>query len=184
MRLNANLRRNYFYGLLSGLCFALLLAFVQTASNEPGRLSLTDVLAVIARPLDNVEHGFYLAGADISHGYLKNVDFDRADLNGADLSFSDFELASFKRTNLTAANLSGADFRFADLSGAVMQDANLSGATFLFADLSEAVFVGANLAGVDFSDAVLENATLPNGELYTPDTNLVVRFGAKANPTP
>jgi uncharacterized protein YjbI with pentapeptide repeats len=88
-----------------------------------------------------------LAGVDLSHAYLVDVDLSEADLSGANLEWAYLRAADLSRADLTGADLSEADLNRVNLRGA-----NLTGATVTDGQLLQA--------------RGLEGATLPDGSLH------------------
>ena len=130
--------------------------------------------------------GTDLIGANLSHAYLYDADFQDANLIDANLSRAGLIAANFYRANLSGAcldhaylaqsDLSQADFTNACLHAADLQFAIMSQASFNSADLSKAVFTdgtGLTLEQVicakSIHSADFENC-LTTQELYQLDT--------------
>lgn len=96
-----------------------------------------------------------LAGADLSHCYLANIDLHGADLSVANLTFTHLSFA-----NLSGANLSGANLTITSLDAANLNGANLSGATLQVTDLTEADLSNANLSGATLTDVLMGGTNL------------------------
>jgi uncharacterized protein YjbI with pentapeptide repeats len=64
---------------------------------------------------DVAQEKFY--GEEVQY-WLKNCNFNGADLSGADATGIIFQGSTFKGTNLRGADLTGADFRWCDFAGA------------------------------------------------------------------
>jgi uncharacterized protein YjbI with pentapeptide repeats len=125
--------------------------------------------------------GVTALGARFTTAYLREADFESADLRGAD-----FTTARMWRCNLAETTVSGANFTAAELTGATiysldwrgvnltaanlddavlasskrgrlldMRGANLTGASLFRARLTSVDLRGANLTGADFTDAEL-----------------------------
>src|SRR6266487_2206171 len=130
-----------------------------------------------------------LGQAQMSHAYLRRVNFSYVDLGGADLSFADLSFANligailieahFRKANLIFADLIGADLRGAhliraDLSCANLYRAHLSGADLSCANLDEAnlsiaKFIKAKLSDASLGKASLERANLSRASLRRAD---------------
>ena len=120
-----------------------------------------------------------LGQAQMSHAYLRRVNFSYVDLGGADLSFADLSFANligailieahFRKANLIFADLIGADLRGAHLIEADLIGADLSGARLIRADLSCANLYRAHLSGADLSCANLNGAHLSKTDLSCAD---------------
>ncbi len=131
---------------------------VRSKSNETAKLAI-----------DRMRHNGWLTGKD---SLLKNIDLSGSNLSGADLSN-----ANLSKSNISRVNLKGADLRWANLSGVDLRWANLSDANLIEvilkgADLRWANLSRAYLSGADFTDTVLQETTLPDGKLWTPNTNI------------
>src|SRR5262249_55820950 len=82
---------------------------------------------------DALQGGTGLAGADLQHIVLPQIQLVRANLSRVKFMEADLRGANLNETNLfradlTGANLSGASIRSADLSGVNLHGANLTGA--------------------------------------------------------
>jgi uncharacterized protein YjbI with pentapeptide repeats len=130
--------------------------------------------------------GVTALGARFTTAYLRECDFESADLRGADFTAAKLWQSNLTDTTMGGANLSGAeltaamiysvDWRGANLSAATLDDArlasskrgklldlrgaNLAGASLCRARLIAVDLRGANLAGADFTDAELTDVNL------------------------
>ena len=113
------------------------LAVAALAGSAPAQASGALLQLMDGRRCPNCE----LAGADLVHAQLADVDLrgarlqranlsqaqlDGARLNGADLSFTSLLGASLRGADLRGARLEGTDLRQADLSGALLDGGALS----------------------------------------------------------
>lgn len=88
-----------------------------------------------------------MQGVNLANANLIKTDFYKGSLEGANL----FK-AKLHNANFAFANLEGADFICADLTGANLESANLEGALFYHPNQSPAI--------------------LPDGKLWTPETDM------------
>ena len=110
---------------------------------------------------------------NLSKKYLRDMDFQGADLSRADLRSTDLQDAilsgaylinvRLRGADLISANLGRADLSRADLSCADLRYAYLKDADLRGADLRDADLRSADLRGADLSGAYLIGATLPDG---------------------
>ncbi len=114
--------------------------------------------------LDGVNmSGRNLKNANLSKVHAHGANFSGANLKDAMLEEGDFEGANFSGANMKNVNAEHARFINCNLTGANLRDANLEGV-----DLT-----GAKIAGANMSQANLEGATLPNGEPYQREADLL-----------
>lgn len=106
--------------------------------------------------------GANLRGADMYACNLWGANVDRANLRNAVLQY-----ARLRQAQLTEADLTEAELDYADLRQADLTRANLTGADLTGANLEDATLDGTRLDG-----ARLDQVILPNGERYTPGTDL------------
>ncbi len=99
--------------------------------------------------VDELRDKEWLTGED---GLLKEVDLSNANLQGAKLIE-----ANLQGSILTGANLRGTDCSGIDLQGATLLKAKLEGSFLIWAKLENAIFT---------------EATLPDGERYTDNTDM------------
>lgn len=150
----------------------------------------------LRRALENVEVDVQgpdsMAGANMENAQLENVNFSGRNLKGAVMINANLKNANFSGSNLAGAvmenvDATGANFSGANLKDAVLINANLINANLTGANLKNAVLEGANLtgakiAGANFKDAVLQGATLPHGEEFHSEAELM-QYGAAARPS-
>lgn len=91
----------------------------------------------------------HLRKAKLNQVILEGEDLSNVDLSGADLSH-----AFLQDVNFENANLSGCKFR-----GAFLNNANLKGANFEKSDLRWCKLAGANTDGASFKDAIYDIGT-------------------------
>lgn len=133
-----------------------------------------------------------MAGANMENAQLENVNFSGRNLKGAHMINTNLKNANFSGANLADANLEGADATGANFSGANLKDtvlinvkftnANLTGANLKNANLEGADLTGARISGANFKGAVLQDATLPHGEEFHSEAELM-QYGAAARPS-
>lgn len=104
-----------------------------------------------------------LENADLRRANLDSVNLQYCTLSNANLSGASLQSANLRQANLSKADLDNADLRGANLSEANLSDANLSGSYLLGTVLHEYYFGEAQLS---------EETWLPNGESWTPDTDM------------
>ena len=121
----------------------------------------------------------HFEGADLERAHFEGAHLGAAHFEGAHLWVAHFEGANLFAVHFEGANLSSAHFQGASLIGAQFEGANLSSAHFQGADLYFADFAGADLGRAQFEGAKrIEAASfdqetrLPNGEHWTPDTDM------------
>lgn len=150
----------------------------------------------LRRALENVEVDVQgpdsMAGANMENAQLENVNFSGRNLKGAVMINASLKNANFSGANLAGAVMEGTDATGANFSGANLKDcvlinANLTNANLTGTNLKNAVLEGANLtgariAGANFKDAVLQGATLPHGEEFHHEAELM-QYGAAARPS-
>ncbi|MFC8429230.1 pentapeptide repeat-containing protein [Streptomyces sp. NPDC057253] len=105
----------------------------------------------------------HLAGADLSHGDIRGINFGDADMEMADFQDAVADRAAFGWVNLRAARLSGASLRGASLRaadiwrgefvGADLTDADLVSAMLDSAFMERAILTRARIGGADFENA-------------------------------
>jgi len=123
-----------------------------------------------------------LEGAVFTGKYLRNANFNRAnlrmaDFGGASLDNADFRGVSLAVANLVGASLVGADFGKADLRRTKCKFASLRNAKIIWADVTGGDFSGADLRNTtiegnfvaNLSGADLRGAKLSNGYLNEAD---------------
>ncbi|MEP7291145.1 MAG: pentapeptide repeat-containing protein [Chloroflexota bacterium] len=133
-----------------------------------------------------------MAGANLENAQLENANFSGRNLKGAHMANANLQNANFSGANLADANLENADagdtnFSGANLKNAVLinvnfANANLTGANFKNAVLEGADLTGAKIGGANFKDAAMQGATLPRGEMFS-DEGELMRYGAAARPS-
>jgi hypothetical protein len=150
----------------------------------------------LRRALENVDVDVQgpdsMAGANMENAQLENVNFSGRNLKGAVMINANLKNANFSGANLhgavmegtdaTGANFSGANLKDAVLINANLTNANLTGANLKNAVLEGANMTGAKIAGANFKDAVLQGATLPHGEEFHHEAELM-QYGAAARPS-
>ena len=150
----------------------------------------------IRRALENVEvdvhgpetmsganmEGADLAGANYSGRNLKGAHMVGANLNGGNFSGANMADANLEGANASNGNFSGANLKNALLTGVDFTNANLTGANFKNANLEGANLIGAKITGANFKDALLQGATLPRGEEFE-DEGELLSYGAAARPS-
>jgi hypothetical protein len=121
-------------------------------------------------------------------GSLRGRDLGGVQLQGADLADANLQKAQLWKANLQGANLALANLQEARLHRANLQEARLADANLQEAALWSAKLQGANLAGASLREAQLwgaeldENATLPDGTKWTPDTDVVESMARFTDP--
>lgn len=130
-------------------------ANLTEANLERARLILADLVAAILIDAD-------LEGAKLNPANLQSADLTNATLEGAWLIGATLENATLEETNLQRAFLSNANLRGADLDGANMARAFLRDADLQGASLTDVTWI---------TDGGLA-ATLPDGNAWTPETDL------------
>ena len=115
--------------------------------------------------------GVDFSETDLTHAYLYETKFLKANLSGANLSHSHLYKANFVDAELQDAVLSEAelvkaDFIQADLNGAILKNAHLNWADFSFANLMDVDMSGANLNWANLSEARLNSANLTGCSIY------------------
>lgn len=130
-----------------------------------------------------------MRGADMEGANLEGANFSGRNLRDANLKGANLKGGNFSGANLADANLEQADAEDANFSGANLKDANLEGANFVNTNLTGANLKNANLEGADlrdakisganFKDASLKGATLPRGEEFHNEGDLI-QYGASA----
>jgi len=114
-----------------------------------------------------------LFGANLKWANLWNADMSDARLLNADLQGAEMLDVNLADANLFDARLDGANLEGANLQGANLAAANLKGASLNRANLSGANMRYANLARVNLEFATLTNAKLPDGTVWTEDTDMM-----------
>ncbi len=113
------------------------------------------------------------AGDDKSSVSTAGVkDFTGQNLADAQLAHADLSGALLREVDLSRANLANADLSKADLTGAILRAANMSEARLQGADMTRADMEGATLSRARLIGAKLEGAILPDGNKWTPGTNM------------
>jgi uncharacterized protein YjbI with pentapeptide repeats len=87
-------------------------------------------------------------GADLSHAYLVEADFEDVQCQGANFRFAQCQGANFR-----GAQCQRADFALAHCQGANFQNVQCQGASFQDVQCQEAFFAFAHCQGADFSNA-------------------------------
>ena len=115
-------------------------------------------------------------------GTLKDAQLIGANLEGVDLISANMQGANLFEINLQDADLAeihleGADLRFAELQEsfmlfAILEGADLKGTNLQGADLGQTNLLGASLQSALFQDTNLSGATLPDGTIWTPETDM------------
>lgn len=150
----------------------------------------------LRRALENVEVDVHtpdtMAGANMESAQLEGANFSGRNLKGALMINANLHNANFSGSNLADANLENANASGANFSGANLKDAiligtdftnaNLTGANLKNAVLEGANLTGAKIAGANFKDAMLQGATLPRGEEFHSEAELM-NYGAAARPS-
>ncbi len=150
----------------------------------------------LRRALENVEvdvqgpdtmsganlEGAQLEGANFSGRNLKNAVMMRANLQSANFSGANLSGANLENASAANANFSGANLKEAILINVDFTNANLTGANLKNAVLEGAILTGAKIAGANFKDAILQGATLPRGEEFQNEVELM-NYGAAARPS-
>lgn len=113
---------------------------------------------------------------DLQGTYLQGTYLYKANLQKANLSYADLRETKWLGTaNLEGAQLCMADLQGVDLLGTNLQKANLLGANLRGADISPQERVAYPVESPDdvlvLPATALQEATLPNGERYTKETN-------------
>jgi hypothetical protein len=98
-----------------------------------------------------------LRGANIIYAELPEVEFYEADLRDADLYYSNFW---------------GADFRYANLQDTDLHNAHLRDAIFRETNLQGANLYETNLRGATLENVNLQDVTLPDGTIWTDDSDM------------
>jgi uncharacterized protein YjbI with pentapeptide repeats len=111
--------------------------------------------------------GADLRGADLFSEFLREVNFEAANLEDANLGYAILEMAFLVGAILNRTNLLHAKLSNANLQAAVLQSANLELADLQRADLQGAVLTGAILKNADLSGAILRNAYVSDAQLAT-----------------
>ncbi|MFN8447432.1 MAG: pentapeptide repeat-containing protein [Anaerolineae bacterium] len=149
--------------------------------------------ATIERAVRNVDIDVQgpdsLRGAVMEGAKLEGANFSGRNLKDAILKGANLRGANFSGANLVNVDMEGADCEDANFSGANLKDtnlphvnfgnANLTGANFKNAHLEGANLAGAKIAGANFKDANLKGATMPRGEEFHNEGDLV-QYGASA----
>jgi uncharacterized protein YjbI with pentapeptide repeats len=112
-------------------------------------------------------HHIYLKDADFQRANLNDVGFVNATLEGVDFSNSDLYHANLCGANMQGAILVGAKLIYAQLNAANLENANLSSADLNRALMNDAVLRNANFSNTDLRHAELRNADLQNTDLRT-----------------
>lgn len=174
----------------------------HAANNYINRLKSVSNLEAKQQIVDNMLAFDLLAKADLSGTELSSIQLSKANLSHSDLTASKqvgirLSQANFRKSNLSYANLNyatmdgsnfskanlygavidksdlrGCDFTEADLRGASLQDSDLSGANMSGACLRYSNLQYANLYGADFKDADLSHCVMPDGSMWSSDTNM------------
>lgn len=150
----------------------------------------------LRRALENVEVEVQgpdtMAGANMEGAQLEGANFSGRNLKGAVMMNANLANANFSGSNLAGTNMENANASGANFSGANLKDtilinvdftnANLTGANLKNAVLEGANLTGAKIAGANFKDAILQGATLPRGEEFHSEAELM-NYGAAARPS-
>ena len=99
-------------------------------------------------------------------------DFTGRNLAREQLENADLSGAIMREVDLSHANLANADLSRADLSGATLKGANLCEARLQGANLTQVNLEGATLRRARLMGATLDGAILPDGNEWTPGTNM------------
>lgn len=91
--------------------------------------------------------------ADLSHSYLKGIDFSYANCRGVNFSYCNCQKASFNFTQCQAS-----DFTLAKCQGSNFVNSKFQGAIFWGTDCKGAIFMGANFQGSSISKANFQGA--------------------------
>lgn len=122
-----------------------------------------------------------LSGANLESSSLCRASLANAIIRGANLRASKLQGANFRRAILFASDLKGADLFRSNLGMADLRMACLEHANLRLANLSRANLAGAKLAGACLDQADLAGAILPDGTLFTDQSNLS-KFTDSSNP--
>lgn len=110
---------------------------------------------------DNISlRGMDVAGQDLSHIFLCDVDLSYANFHGCDLTQAQLPSAILFRANFESANL-----KCANLAHTRLNLANLSGANLVGADFGGANLSGANLHNADIYNALFDRANIGGTKL-------------------
>ena len=119
---------------------------------------------------------------DLSLAKFKGVQLSETSMRGANLSYASLLYSTARNVSLQNANLDGASFKSSDLSGsklsganlraASLNDCNLTGVDLRHANLRHADLRNAVLTGAVLTKADLRHCILPDGSLWSPETNL------------
>lgn len=149
--------------------------------------------ATIERAVRNVDIDVQgpdsMRGADMEGAHLEGASFSGRNLRDVNLKDADLRHSNFSGANLAGANMEGANAEGALFSGASLKDAdlrnvnfvnaNLTGANLKNANLENANLTDAKIAGANFKDAALKGATMPRGEEFRNEGDLI-QYGANA----
>lgn len=138
--------------------------------------------------------GASLQGANLSKTDLWSVNLESSDLRGANFKGSylrganlrgtDIRDANFKEANLGGSNLERADIKNTSFAGASLYKTNLEKTNLCEANLEGSDLRHANLKNVVWerkSDGITYTAILPDGNKWTPDTDMT-RFTDPEHP--
>ncbi len=129
--------------------------------------------------------GIDLRGVTLTLADLSHADLRQARLAAADLRYTNFSNACLQGSYLSGIDARGANWRWANLQQADLRHANFQGSQLGTADLSRAQLQAANLQAAnlsyaslrhaDLTDAIrreanFEGATMPDGQLFDPNT--------------
>jgi uncharacterized protein YjbI with pentapeptide repeats len=107
-------------------------------------------------------HDADLRWVDLRGAKLEKTNLSRAKLQGAHLGWSNMQNALLEQTNLQSGHLERADLRNACLEMADLTNAHIEGANL----------TGAKLRNAHFDWAKLQDAIMPDGQPWTPETDL------------
>jgi len=117
---------------------------------------------------------------NLSNSNLQHAKLESANLMKSRLSEANLQYADLAGTNLELTNLESANLQDTNLESAKLQGANLSHANLQNANLSQASLQGVNLSNAKIANIIWEvqedgkvyTTTLPDGELWTADTEM------------
>lgn len=121
--------------------------------------------------------GAKLAGANLASADLRHANLAKTDLLHANLQHAHLFEVNLQGAHLLNAKLQQAVLVNAELQGAYLFNADLQGAKLWRANLQGAILQGANLTGAELvmegiADPIFRGVTLPDGTLYTEDSNM------------
>lgn len=130
--------------------------------------------------------GTKLVGANLATADLRYANLAKTDLFHANLQHAQLLKADLQESHMLYAKLQQANLCSAELQGAYLWGANLQGAKLWCANLQGAILQGANMEGAELvmehiADPIFRGATLPDGSLYTENTDMT-RFTDPKHP--